>query len=103
MNFLKTITKLVDREGHNLISTTRVQKTYIEIDENTFLEYYKPNIDKEICEKFGVDFTKALSTENFDEVKSNRTYRSVSISTTASAVLAYARIHMSQIKLYIFK
>lgn len=100
MNFLKTVTKLVNREGHNLISTTRVQKNFIEIDDDTFLEYYKPNIDKEVCDVFGVDFTKALNNEKFEEVKSNRTYRSVSIST-ASAILAYARIHMAKIKLYI--
>jgi hypothetical protein len=100
MNFLKTITKLVDRKGHNLITTTRVQKTFIEIDDNTFLEYYKPNIDKEICQNFGVDYIKALNNENFDESKSSRTYRSVSIST-ASAVLSYARIHMSKLKLHI--
>jgi hypothetical protein len=100
MNFLKTVTKLVDRKGHNLITTTRIQKTFIEIDDDTFLEYYKPNIDKEICQKFGVDYIKALNNENFDETKSSRTYRSVSIST-ASAVLSYARIHMSKIKLHI--
>jgi len=100
MNFLKTITKLVDRKGHDLITTTRIQKTFIEIDDNTYLEYYKPNIDKEICQKFGVDFIKVLNNENFDETKSSRTYRSVSIST-ASAVLSYARIHMLKIKLHI--
>jgi DNA polymerase family B len=100
MNFLKTITKLVDRKGHDLITTTRIQKTYIEIDDNTYLEYYKPNIDKEICQNFGVDYIKALNNENFDETKSSITYRSVSIST-ASAVLSYARIHMCKIKLHI--
>lgn len=100
MNFLKTVTKLVNRKEHDLITTTRVQKAYIEIDDDTFLEYYKPNIDKEICQKFGVDYIKALNNENFDETKSSRTYRSVSIST-ASAVLSYARIHMSKIKLHI--
>lgn len=100
MNFLKTVTKLVDRQGHNLITTTRVQKTFIEIDDNTYLDYYKPNIDKDICLKFGVDYIKALNNENYDESKSSRTYRSVSIST-ASAVLSYARIYMCKIKLHI--
>jgi hypothetical protein len=100
MNFLKTVTKLVDKKGHDLITTTRILKTFIEIDDNTYLDYYKPNIDKDICLSFGVDYIKALNDESFDESKSSRTYRSVSIST-ASAVLSYARIHMCKIKLHI--
>jgi hypothetical protein len=100
MNFLKTVTKLVDKKGHDLITTTRILKTFIEIDDNIYLDYYKPNIDKDICLSFGVDYIKALNDESFDESKSSRTYRSVSIST-ASAVLSYARIHMCKIKLHI--
>jgi hypothetical protein len=100
INFLKTVTKLVDKKGHDLITTTRILKTFIEIDDNTYLDYYKPNIDKDICLSFGVDYIKALNDESFDESKSSRTYRSVSIST-ASAVLSYARIHMCKIKLHI--
>lgn len=100
MDFNKIVSKLVDKETHNHISITRILRNSIEIDENTYLDSYKPNIDKEVCNNFGVDFTKALNSENFDEVKSSRTYKSVSIST-AAAVLSYARIHMAKIKLYI--
>ena len=100
MDFLKTVTKLVNKETHNHISITRALRNYVEIDENTYLDCYKPNIDKEVCDNFNVDFVKVLNSENFDEVKSSRTYKSVSIST-AAAVLSYARIHMAKIKLYI--
>lgn len=100
MDFLKMVTNLVDKETHNYIESTRVKGNSIEIDDNTYLDTYKPNIDKEVCDEFGVDFIKALNTEKYIEIKNTRTYRSVSIST-AAAVLSYARIHMAKIKLYI--
>lgn len=100
MDYLKMVTNLVNKETHNHISITRILRNYIEIDENTYLDTYKPNIDKEVCDDFGVDFVEALNAENFKEINSSRTYRSVSI-TTAAAVLSYARRQMAKIKLYI--
>ena len=100
MNFLKSVTKLVDKESHNIISTTRILKNTIEINDNLYIDSYKPTIDKEVCDLFNLDFVKVLNYEGVDEVK-NITYKSVSIST-AAAVLSYARIHMAEILLYIY-
>ena len=69
MDFLKTTTKLLNKEKHNIIATTRILKDSLEIDENLFLDSYKPTIDKKVCEDFDLDFIKVLNTENFDLMK----------------------------------
>jgi hypothetical protein len=102
MDYLKGVTRLVDSETHNHISITRNLKNSIEIDDNTYLDTYIPNVDPKVCEKFGVDFIKALNTEDFEEGKHDKSYKSVSIST-AAAVISYARIHMAKIMLYILE
>nr|AAO37819.1 DNA polymerase [Blumeria hordei] len=97
MDFNKVITSLVNKETHNTISITRLMTNSIEIGDNTYLDSYKPSIDKVVCNKFGVDFNKALNSVSFDVNSKCRTHKSVSIST-AAAILSYARIHMSKIK-----
>lgn len=100
MDPYKCVTKLVNKEVHDTIVTTRILRNSIEIDENTYLDCFKPQINKEICDQFDKDFIKTLNSENVDEVNSGQTYRSVSIST-AAAIISYARIHMAKIKLEI--
>jgi hypothetical protein len=100
MDFYKSVTKLVDQEHHDYITTTRIVKDSKMIDDNLYIDCYIPSINKEICDKFGVDFTKALNYEKYDDIKDVKSYKTVSI-TTAAAVLSYARIHMARIMLYI--
>jgi len=102
MDFLKSITKLVDGKTHNILNITRVIRNTIEMEEDLFLDTFKPGIDKEVCEDFGIDFIKALNIESIDEKTNTKTFKSVSIST-ASAVIAYARIHMLELMLYILE
>jgi len=100
MDFLKSVTKLLDKEKHNIIATTRILKNSIEIDDNLYLDSYIPTIDRKVCESFNLDFIKVLNSENFDETKTVGKYNTVSIST-AAAVLSYARIDMAKIMIYI--
>lgn len=100
MDFTKTVTRLVDSKQHNHLITTRIVKDTKNIDDNLYLISYLPNINKNTCDEFGVDFVKALNYENYDEVKGLKSYKNVSLSS-AAAVLSYARIHMAKILLYI--
>ena len=100
MDFLKQITQLLDKEKYNKIAITRILRDSIEIDDNLYLDTYKPSIDKDVCYSFDLDFAEVLNSENYDENISGGTYKNVSI-TTAAAVLSYARIHMAKIMLYI--
>ncbi|KAF2647003.1 DNA polymerase, partial [Lophiostoma macrostomum CBS 122681] len=100
-DFYKSVTKLLNKEKHDYITTTRVVKDTKMLDNNLYLDCFIPSINKQICDKFGVYFTKALNYENYDDVKDVKSYKNVSI-TTAAAVLSYARIHMSKIFFYIF-
>jgi hypothetical protein len=100
MDFLKDITKILDGEKHDLYSTTRVLKGSIELNENIFLDTYKPGIDKEVCANFGVDYIKALNMESNDEKSTIRSHNAVSI-PVAAATLSYARVHMNKLIMYI--
>ena len=100
MDFLKSVTKLLDSKNHDLVSVTRVLKNSIEMDEDLFLDTFKTSIDKEICEDFGVDYIKALNIESISEKSSTRSYNTVSI-PIAAATLSYARIHMNKIIMHI--
>ena len=100
MDFLKPVTKLFTKEKNDLIYTTRLVRNSIEIDEDLYLTSFIPPIDKNVCEEFGLDYIKVLNSENYDETKSIGSYKSVSIST-AAATIAYARIYMAKMLLYV--
>jgi len=102
MDYLKPVTKLLGEKEHNIVFVSRVVKNSLEIDENTYLDTYLPGVNKEVCEENGVDHTKVLNRENFDEKTNLGNYTSVSIST-AAATLSYSRIHLAKILLYILK
>ena len=67
MDFLKTATKFVNSETHNLLATTRVIKNSIYQDNDLYLDSFKLGINKEVCDDFGVDYIKALNIESVDE------------------------------------
>lgn len=72
----------------------------VEIDDNLYMDSWKPSINKEVCESFGLDFVKVLNYENYDEKKTTGSYKSVSIST-APATISYARVQMAKMLLYV--
>jgi DNA polymerase type B, organellar and viral len=102
MYFLKSISKLVNKERHDILSYSRIMKNYIEIGDDLYLDTYIPGISKKVCEEFGVNFVELLNKEKLDENSDIKSYKSVSIST-AAATLSYAGIHMDKIFLYILK
>lgn len=100
MDYSKSITKLVDGDQYNDLTTTRVVKNSKKIDKNLYLVTYIPGINKEICASFGVDFVKALNMEKYDDTTDVKAYKTVSI-TTATAVLSYARIYLAKTMLFV--
>ena len=52
MDFLKAVTKLLNYDQHNLVSTTRILRNSIEISENTYLDTFIPSVNKEVCGQF---------------------------------------------------
>ena len=102
MDFLKTVTRLFNSNTHDLISVTRAIKNSIEIDENLYLDTFKPGVDKEVCESFDVDMIKVLNTESVDEKSSTGRFKTVSL-PIAAATLSYARIHMIKLMTFILE
>lgn len=93
-----TTTLLSQDELHKLDITRRIINS-IPITENSNLITLYPDVCKEICDDFGVDYVSAL--ENDIEIKSltkRRQFANVNISISA-AVNSYARIHMGKLKL----
>lgn len=95
LNINKPITELVDLEKLDLLMTTRHCNSFTKISDNDFLISYYPSISKNICEMHGVDYVKALS-EN--KIKDYSEFNDVSLVISA-AITAYARVHMSKVKL----
>ena len=102
MDYLKPVTKLLNEKEHNLVLVSRVLKNSLQIDYNTYLDTYLPGVNKEVCKENGVDHTKVLNLENFNEKTNLGNYTAVSIST-AAATLAYSRIHLAKFLLYILE
>lgn len=66
MYLLKSISKLVNRDRHDILSYSRIIKNYTEIGEDLYLDSYIPGINKKVCDEFGVVFTELLNKEKFD-------------------------------------
>ena len=102
MDFLKTVTRLFNSITDDLVSVTRAMKNYVEIDDDLYLDTFKPGVDKEVCESFDVDMIKVLNTESVDEKSSTGRFKTVSL-PIAAATLSYARIHMNKLMTYILE
>jgi len=101
LNFVKPITKTVNKTELDYLLTTKEIKTFKEINENNFLITYIPIIDKNICESHNLDYYKVILNEKNNKATSNvAVFQDVSI-VIASFVTAYARVYMHEIKLAI--
>src|ERR1700678_1508466 len=101
LNFVKPISKTVNKAELDYILTTKEIKTFKKINENNFLITYIPIINKDICESHNLDYYKVILNENNNKITSNvAVFQDVSI-IIASFVTAYARVYMHEIKLAI--
>jgi DNA polymerase type B, organellar and viral len=101
MNIIKPVTKSVNKEKFNYITSTRKVTSYHEITENDFLITYLPTVDEQICTEHGLDFIKVLEKDNNSNLDKNiDVFKDVSIAISAM-VTSYARIFMSKIRLEI--
>lgn len=73
MNPEKPISKLINIEEDNFITTTRVLYNSIPISKELFLDTYSPFIDKDVCTKYSVDYFKVRNSLNSKENVENIT------------------------------
>jgi hypothetical protein len=101
LNIVKPTTKCVDsKELSLLFSTKKIIGKPDRITDNDFRVTYINQIDKDICEKHGIDYIKVQKLSVNTDMEKFNEFRDVSL-TTAAAVTAYARVYMSKIKLNI--
>lgn len=99
LNFVKPISKTVNKTELDYLLATKEIKTFKKINENNFLITYIPIVNKEICESHNLDYHKVILNEKNNKVTSNvSVFQDVSI-VLASFVTAYARVYMHKIKL----
>lgn len=99
MEPIQDITKIVHKSKIQNILLTREILQEVDITRDNTLLVYRPGPNKDIVDEFELDVQKDLTEDHHDKP----TYvKNVSI-PVAAAVTAYARIHMSQIKLNILK
>jgi hypothetical protein len=99
LNYVKPITKTVNKKGLDKILATRVVKTFKEINSDSFVLTYIPILDKEVCESHNIDYYKAILNErSHNIVKFVNVFQDTSIIISAFTT-AYARVQMNQIKL----
>lgn len=99
LNFIKPITKTVDKKELDKILSTKIVKTLKEINSNSFIINYIPVVDKEICEQHNLDYHKVILNESKRKFIENiNVFQDTSIAISAFTT-AYARIYMHQIKL----
>lgn len=101
LNFVKPISKTVNKTELDYLFATKEIKTFKKINENNFLITYIPIVNKEICESHNLDYHKVILNEKNNKATSNvAVFQDVSI-VLASFVTAYARVYMHKIKLAI--
>ena len=99
LNYVKPITKTVNKKMLDNILATRVVKTFKEINSDSFILTYLPLLDKQVCESHGIDYYKAILNERMHSiVKFVNVFQDTSIIISAFTT-AYARVHMNKIKL----
>jgi DNA-dependent RNA polymerase auxiliary subunit epsilon len=101
LNFVKPISKTVNKTELDYLLTTKEIKTFKKINENNFLITYIPIVNKDICDSHNLDYYKVILNEKNNKTTSNvAVFQDISI-VIASFVTAYARVYMHKIKLAI--
>lgn len=98
LNIVKPVTKCVtDKELSLIFSTREVLGKPMKITNDDYWITYNNVVDRDICEKHGIDYIKVQSLTAKTDMEKLNEFRDVSLST-AAAVTAYARIYMSKVK-----
>ena len=97
INLEKPITKIVSEDTFERKSLINKIVSYEEITGGQYLVTFIPKLDYDIINSHGLDFLKVLSKYKDNEVQ----YVSNTSVVISAAVTAYARIHISKIKLHI--
>lgn len=83
------------------IGLTRDIKNTVPISEDCNLTTFLPDVSKDLCDEFGIDYISALeNTKNIKSLDKPREFKNVNIAISA-AVNSYGRIYMGKIKLYL--
>jgi DNA polymerase type B, organellar and viral len=99
LDYVKPITKTVNKKVLDNILATRVVKTLKEMNSDSFVLTYMPLLDKEVCESHNIDYYKAILNERSHNIeKFVNVFQDTSIIISAFTN-AYARVHMNKIKL----
>lgn len=97
INIEKAITEVMSTKRFKEIAPVYKVNNHIYISDQVVLVTYTPKLDPDMISNHGLDFMSALNKYTDNEIFGvNNT--SVAIS---AAVTAYARIHITKIKLYI--
>jgi hypothetical protein len=99
LNFVKPITKTVNKTKLDKILATQEVKTFKQINDNNFIVTFVPVINREICESHGLDYYRVVLNERKQNIVGKLdVFQDTSIIMSAFTT-AYARVHMHQIKL----
>lgn len=91
-------TEIVDNTKLNLIAYTRAINSHVQLNDNLSLANYNKKIDIDLCNKSCLDIAKISDLGGDHEYNKQSGYENVSVAISA-AITAYARMHMSKIKL----
>lgn len=91
-------TEIVDNTKLNLIAYTRAINSHVQLNDNLSLANYNKKIDIDLCNKSCIDIAKISDLWGDQEYNKQSGYENVSVAISA-AITAYARMHMSKIKL----
>lgn len=95
INLEKPITEVLSYEAFETKMLMHKIMSYKEISEHKVLVSYVPKLDYDVINSHGLDFIKIVNKYKDKEIKA-RNVTSVAIS---AAITAYARIHISKLKL----
>jgi hypothetical protein len=101
MNINKPITEIVDIDKlYSIWETRELEGPPKKLTNEEYIITYYPEISKEVCESHNLDYNKVLKVNS--NIEKSKQVKDVSLST-AAAVISYARIFMSKVKLDILK
>lgn len=101
LDIYKSKTYIVSEDKYNEIVQTKDIVGWNKLVEDKILINDKTRVSKDMCEKFNVDYKKAILNNLNNKEEKENTFNDVSIGI-ASAVTSYAGIHMNKIKLDLF-
>lgn len=100
MSITKLKTEMVSMDKYTEILSTKPVNSAISISDTHMLVSYSNIISKQITKEHGLDYLEILNNKSSIDMEKLHSFDDVAVSISA-AITAYARIHISKIKLYI--